>query len=241
MTAKQILSALKGVARKDKADFLPGFFQAVPGGYGEGDQFLGCSVPDQRMVAKRYRELSLNELAELFRSAWHESRLTGTFILVDQFERASKLSEALRESRRAELVGFYLDNLQGVNNWDIVDSSAPKILGAWLLEQPQHRSLLDQLSKSESVWERRIAVLATFPMIRTHEFDEILRLAERLLHDPHDLMHKAVGWMLREVGKRDVRLLRAFLDQHVDLMPRKMLRYAIEKMPPAERQHWLVR
>jgi len=241
VTAKQVLSALTALARPDKADFLPGFFQAIPGGYGEGDRFLGCIVPDQRQVAKRFRELPVTELRKLLQSPWHECRLTGVIILVDQFQRASKPSNPRRRAQRDELVQFYLDNLQGVNNWDIVDSSAPKILGEWLLEMPQQRSMLQQLAASQNLWERRVAVLATFPLIRSGEFDELLRLAECLLHDEHELMHKAIGWMLRELGKRDSRVLRAFLSRHISSMPRTMLRYAIEKMPLAERQQWLAK
>ncbi len=237
-TAEQVLRDLRRVARRDKAAFLPGFFQAVPGGYGEGDQFLGVVVPDQRQVAKRFRELSRGEIQGLLNSPWHECRLTGLLILVDQFARACEGRQADPVGAEA-IVDFYLANLSAVNNWDLVDSSAPYILGKWLLEHPGQRVRLDELAKSSVLWERRIAILATFPLIRVAQFDEILKLSKRLLGDQHDLMHKAIGWMLREVGKRDMDTLTGFLEKHVHQMPRTMLRYSIEKMPTVERKFWL--
>lgn len=237
-TAEQVLRDLRRAARRDKAAFLPGFFQAVPGGYGEGDQFLGVVVPDQRKVAKRFRKLAHGEIQGLLDSPWHECRLTGLLILVDQFERACKGKQADPAVAKAT-VDFYLANLPAVNNWDLVDSSAPYILGEWLLAHPAQRVRLDELSKSSVLWERRIAILATFPMIRAGKFEEILKLSQRLLGDQHDLMHKAIGWMLREVGKRDMDALTGFLGKHVHQMPRTMLRYSIEKMPMVERKFWL--
>lgn len=237
-TAEQVLRELRRMARRDKAEYLPGFFKAVPGGYGEGDQFLGVVVPDQRKIAKRFRQVSRGAIQGLLDSPWHECRLTGLFILVDQFDRAIEGKQAdpvLAES----IVDFYLANLGAINNWDLVDSSAPYILGRWLLERPAQRVTLDELSKSSVLWERRVAILATFPLIRAAQFKEILKLSQRLLADEHDLMHKAIGWMLREVGKRDMDTLTGFLEKHVQQMPRTMLRYAIEKMPPVERKFWL--
>lgn len=237
-TAERVLRDLRRLARSDKAAFLPGFFKAVPGGYGEGDQFLGVVVPDQRKIAKRFREMSRGETQGLLDSPWHECRLTALFILADQFERAIEGKQAdpvLAES----IVEFYFANLGAINNWDLVDSSAPHILGRWLLEHPRQRVTLDELSKSSVLWERRIAILATFPLIRAAQFAEILDLSQRLLGDEHDLMHKAIGWMLREVGKRDMDALTGFLEKHVQRMPRTMLRYAIEKMPALERKIWL--
>lgn len=237
-TAEQVLCDLRRAARRDKATFLPGYFKAVPGGYGEGDQFLGVTVPDLRQVAKRCRELPRGEIQELLDSPWHECRLTGLFILVDQFERAFKGKQADSVMAKA-IVDFYLANLSAVNNWDLVDSSAPYILGEWLLEHSAQRVKLDELSKSSVLWQRRVAILATFPMIRAAEFEEILKLSQQLLGDQHDLMHKAIGWMLREVGKRDMDALTEFLEKNVHHMPRTMLRYAIEKMPMVERKFWL--
>ncbi|MEZ6091079.1 MAG: DNA alkylation repair protein [Pirellulaceae bacterium] len=240
-SASKVLAALREVARDDKAAFFPGFFQAVPGGYGEGDRFLGCVVPDLRKVARRFRELSRSELEKLFASAWHECRLTGMLILVDQFERAAKLSEPERQTRRAEHVAFYLANLGAVNNWDIVDATAPKLLGAWLVENPGERAILDRLAASDVLWERRVAVVATYSLIKNDQFAEIVRLSETLMTDSHDLMHKAMGWMLREMGKRDPTRLEQFLARNAKVMPRTMLRYAIEKMSKEDRAKWMMR
>ncbi|TWU40208.1 DNA alkylation repair enzyme [Novipirellula aureliae] len=241
MTAKQVLSALREVAREDKAAFLPGFFQAVPGGYGEGDRFLGCVVPDQRKVARQFRDLSRDDLVKLFASPWHECRLTGMLILVGQYELAAKPKNPHRDFECREIVDFYLANLDAVNNWDIVDTTAPKILGAWLVENYDERGVLDRLAASDVLWERRVAVLATFSLIKNDEFEEIIELAERLMSDGHDLMNKAIGWMLREMGKRDQSRLEKFLKKHAKTMPRTMLRYSIEKLSREERTKWMDR
>ncbi|WP_184301719.1 DNA alkylation repair protein [Aporhodopirellula rubra] len=239
MTAKQVLSTLREVAREDKAAFLPGFFKAVPGGYGEGDRFLGCVVPDQRKVARQFRDLSRDELLKLFASPWHECRLTGMLILVGQYETAAKPKNPHRDFECREIVEFYLANLGAVNNWDIVDTTAPKILGAWLVEHFDERGVLDRLAASDVLWERRVAVLATLSLIKNDEFEEIVELAERLMGDGHDLMHKAIGWMLREMGNRDQRQLEKFLKKHAKAMPRTMLRYSIEKLSREDRTKWM--
>lgn len=239
MTAKQILASLREVAREDKAAFLPGFFQAVPGGYGEGDRFIGCVVPDQRKVARHFRDLSRDELVKLFASPWHECRLTGMLILVGQFDVAAKSNNPHRLFECGEIVEFYLANLDAVNNWDIVDTTAPKILGPWLVENSDERSVLERLTASDVLWERRVAVLATFSLIKNDEFEEIIELAERLMSDGHDLMHKAIGWMLREMGKRDQSRLEKFLKKHAKTMPRTMLRYSIEKLSREDRAKWM--
>lgn len=241
MTARKVLASLRKVARSDKAEFLPGFFQAVPGGYGEGDRFLGCVVPDQRKIAKQFCDLSRAELSKLFVSPWHECRLTGMLILVHQFQQANKPRNKNRESECREIVHFYLANLDAVNNWDIVDTTSPKILGAWLLDNPSHRDILKSLAKSDVLWRRRVAVLATHPIIKNDEFAEILWLADQLMNDPHDLMHKAIGWMLREMGKCDEHQLKGFLDVHARRMPRTMLRYAIERLPKSQKQRWMTK
>ncbi len=241
MSAKKILLALRAVARQDKAEFFPGFFQAAPGGYGEGDRFLGCVVPDQRKIARQFRDLSRDELVKTLASPWHECRLTGMMILVAQFELAAKPKNPHRDFECREIADFYLANLDAVNNWDIVDSTAPYILGAWLVENPQERGVLQRLAASDRLWERRVAVVATFALIRNQEFTEIFHLAESLLTDKHDLMHKATGWMLREMGKRDLSELIKFLSMHAHKMPRTMLRYSIEKLPPAERTKWMAK
>ncbi|TWT95635.1 DNA alkylation repair protein [Neorhodopirellula pilleata] len=241
MTAKQVLSSLRKVAREDKAAFFPGFFQAMPGGYGEGDRFLGCVVPDQRNVALQFRDLSRDELDKLFASPWHECRLTGMMVLVGQYEAATKPKNPHRVWECREIVEYYLANLNAVNNWDLVDSTAPKILGAWLVDNPNERHVLDRLAASDVLWERRVAVLATYPLIKNDEFDEIIDLATRLMNDGHDLMNKAIGWMLREMGKRDLARLEGFLSKYAKTMPRTMLRYSIEKLPKDERTKWMQR
>lgn len=241
MSAEQILSGLRALACEEKALTMPVFVQAVPGGYGEGDRFLGCVVPEQRKLAREYAELPRDQLLKLFASPWHECRQTGLFILVGQFERAAKRRNPNRAAECHDIVEFYLANLAAVNNWDLVDSTSPKILGAWLAEHPDERGLLDRLAESDVLWERRVAVLATFALIRNHEFSEIIRLSESLLHDQHDLMHKAIGWMLREMGNRDQLELERFLTKHAKEMPRTMLRYAIEKLTQRERAKWMRR
>ena len=223
---------LAAAADPAKAAFLPGFFRAVPGGYGEGDRFLGVAVPAQRQAARRFaRELTLEETARLLDSPWHEHRLTALFILVRRFEAAKE------EAAREEIVRLYLAHLGSVNNWDLVDSSAPHLLGAWLFGRD--RGLLDELAASGDLWRQRVAVLATQHFIRRGEFADTLRLAGRLLAHPHDLIHKAVGWMLREVIERGPEAGLAFLRRHHAAMPRTMLRYAIEKLEPGLRQAFL--
>ena len=206
------------------------FFKCGPGEYGEGDRFIGLTVPAQRRVARQFRDLPLAEVDVLLHSPVHEERLTALFIMVDQFRR--------HEARRGGIVSLYLRRLRRVNNWDLVDSSAPQILGAWLLDKPRGR--LDRLARSRNLWERRVAIVATLRFIANGESADAIRIATLLLHDEHDLIHKATGWMLREVGKRaSEEALRAFLARHAARMPRTMLRYAIERLPPRERARWL--
>lgn len=215
----------------EKAAFYPKFFRAVPGGYGEGDRFMGVTVPNQRKVAKKfYAKIGLDELRELMTSEIHEHRLTALFMLVYRFERAG-------EEERKEIVDFYLQHLDYVNNWDLVDSSADKILGAWLSDKP--RDLLYEFARCEHLWKKRIAMMATFYFIKNGEFSDALNIAEILLHDCHDLIHKAVGWMLREIGKRDRETELVFLKKHYREMPRTMLRYAIEHFEPELRENFL--
>ena len=246
MTNKQVVRSLvaelEELREPDKVAVMAQFVQAVEGGYGEGDKILGVSVPDARKIAKKYENISLTQIGVLLSSKWHEVRLTAIFILVGQFQRASKPRSKNRPNSTAEEIkDFYLANLAGVNNWDLVDSSAHKILGEWLATHPKDRKVLRRLARSKILWEQRVAVIATLPLIRLSQFDEILELAEAFLAHPHDLMHKAVGWMLRETGKRNVDLLRSFLDEYAATMPRTMLRYSIEKLPTAERKRWLAR
>ena len=245
------MAALKSKVKPDKAEFLPGFFQAHPGGYGEGDKFLGVIIPDIRQIARRHRTIKASLIRQLLASPWHECRMLGTLILVDQFEQISKFEQQsrklLKRNHKPELSfqsseevrDFYLENLAGVNNWDLVDSSSHKILGQWIVHNPVDEKILYRLAKSKVMWEQRVAVISTLPLIKLGNFDAILTLAEKLMGHPHDLMHKAIGWMLREAGKQDVDVLRGFLNNHVREMPRTMLRYAIEKLSEKERRQWL--
>ncbi len=218
--------------QKKRAGDLARFFQTFPGGYGEGDTFLGIKVPDQRTVSKKfYKEMSLDEIALLLNENIHEHRLTAVFLLVLKYEKAKT------EKEKQAVVDCYLENISGVNNWDIVDSSCHKILGPWLIDRD--KSLLYDFAASGDLWLQRIAVITTMHFISKRQYGDALRLAEILLHHPHDLIHKAVGWMLREIGKRDYDVEYTFLVKHYHTMPRTMLRYAIEKFDEETRQGFL--
>ncbi|MBL9117868.1 MAG: DNA alkylation repair protein [Verrucomicrobiaceae bacterium] len=214
------------------AEVMRRFFKTGPGEYGEGDKFLGLKVPTTRSFLPDTDSLLLNELEELLHSDWHEERLLALLALVRRYKKARK-DLGLREA----IVAFYLKNTRWINNWDLVDTSAPHILGEWLFDRD--RAVLRRLARSKDLWEQRIAVLATQAFIRKGDFDLTLELCHELLSHKHDLMHKACGWMLREIGNRDVHVLLAFLDRHAHLMPRTMLRYAIEKLPEKQRMHVL--
>jgi 3-methyladenine DNA glycosylase AlkD len=231
MLATDVRAALAAVASPDKAVALQRFFKTGPGQYGEGDRFLGVTVPQQRVIAKRFRALPLGEVVSLLASPWHEHRLMALLLLVERYRRGSP-------AEQQAVFDAYLANTHRVNNWDLVDSSAPYIVGPHIARNP--RPLVRKLIASESLWERRIGVLATYPLIRGGHAETTLWAAERLLEDPHDLMHKAVGWMLREVGVRvDERLLTEFLDDHAATMPRTMLRYALERLAPRVRAQYM--
>lgn len=214
-----------------RAEGVSRFFKTAAGEYGEGDQFLGLRVPQLRRLVKFYRALPRADVLELLKSPWHEERLLALMILVEQYGRAKG------EDERVEIHRCYLAHRSFINNWDLVDSSASQIVGAHL--DASDLELLTALARSESVWERRIAMIATYHWIKQGVFDPALHVAGLLLEDRHDLIHKAVGWMLREVGKRDSEREKAFLRKHYRAMPRTMLRYAIERFPEAERQRYL--
>ena len=227
---------------------LMGFFKTGPGEYGYGDEFLGLKVPQTREVVKNiWKDFPLSEVPELLMSKWHEVRLCGLLILVAKFEKlATKRllhdAEAIKE--RDEILAMYLQYAERANNWDLVDLSAPKILGASLLfpqkGEDWKRQVLDELAASDNLWKQRMSMVCTWKTSQMGDPSWCLRYAEIHLHHPHDLMHKAVGWMLREMGKRcSMDLLRDFLRQHAHEMPRTMLRYAIEKMSEEERQYWM--
>ena len=232
-TIAKLRADLRKVASAERAVVSARYFKTGKGEYAEGDVFIGVPVPEVRKVARAHRELPLSDVDALLRSKVHEERQAALVILVDRFGRAKKDPE-LRE----QIAKLYLDRLDFVNGWDLVDGSAPQILGAWLVDRD--RKLLDRLAASKHLWSRRVAMIATQHFIKQGEADDALRIAAKLVHDEHDLMHKAVGWMLREVGEYvDLALLRAFLRTHAATMPRTMLRYAIEKFPEKERQKYL--
>jgi len=250
-TAKEIIEYMESMQNEEQRRILMGFFKTGPGEYGEGDEFLGLKVPQTREVVKAVRDTPLSEVPELLMSRWHEVRLCGLLILVDQFEklatkRLAHDSEAIK--KRDEILTLYLRYAEQANNWDLVDLSVPKILGHWLLlptalgegTDDYKRQVVDELAQSDNLWRQRMSMVCTWKTSQQGDASWCLRYAEVHLHHPHDLMHKAVGWMLREMGKRvSMDLLRDFLCQHAHEMPRTALRYAIEKMSDAERKEWM--
>ena len=216
----------------DPADavFLQRYFKTGPGEYGEGDRFLGIRIPPLRALVREMQDLPLADVLELLRSEWHEERLFALLLMVRQYGRGDAAA-------RREIYDAYLANTRFINNWDLVDSSAEQIVGAHLADGD--RGVLDRLARSEDVWERRIAIIATFHSIRRGDFADTFRVADALLGDRHDLIHKAVGWMLREAGKRDQAAEEAFLRDRYRRMPRTMLRYAIERFPEPRRRQYL--
>ena len=227
-----VKSALDKLVNFERSAHAPRFFKTGPGEYGEGDQFLGVSVPDQRMVAKTFvAQITDAELVKLLHDPIHEVRLTALLMLVSKFEKEKVPAE------KEKWVNLYLNNLEKVNNWDLVDSSAHKILGVWLFDKP--RTILFDFANSGDLWRQRIAIIATAHFISKNDFKDTLAIAEILLNHPHDLIHKAVGWMLREVGNRNREAEETFLQKHYKNMPRTALRYAIEKFEEPTRKAYL--
>lgn len=222
-----IISELMAYQQADKQEILPRFFKTGKGEYGEGDRFMGVSVSQVRLISKRNRDISLDEVEQLLASPWHEARQCALFILTLQYQRA-------KAEERKTIVDFYLSHTDRINNWDLVDVSAHYIIGDYLLSHS--REILYQLAESPSLWENRIAMVSTYAFIRKGELDDTYALATRMMHHPHDLMHKAIGWMLREAGKKDVERLTRYVKQYAGQMPRTMLRYAIEKLEDGLRQ-----
>ncbi len=232
MKAQDVQARLRSLGDPKDASFLTRYFKTGPGEYGEGDLFIGVRVPVVRKIAAEFKTLPTPEVVRLLHSNIHEERLTALVILILQTAKSDV-------ETRKKAYDLYLANSGYINNWDLVDLSAPQIVGAYLEERS--RRPLYRLAKSSSLWERRISILATFRFIKRNDFDDTLKIAEMLLNDREDLIHKAVGWMLREVGKRNQNALEAFLDEHGRVMPRTMLRYAIEKFPEKKRQAYLKR
>jgi 3-methyladenine DNA glycosylase AlkD len=227
---QKVITHLKSLADADIAEHSQRFFKTGPGEYGEGDIFLGIRVPVLRQQIKHFKDISLDDAEKLLHSPYHEVRLFILLVLVKQFEKGMV-------SQQEAIYELYMRSAKYINNWDLVDSSAPYISGPWLFNH--ERSILYKFVKSPLLWERRIAVLSSFYFIKQNDFADTLALCEALLDDPEDLMHKASGWMLRELGKRDEELMEGFLLQHYSKMPRTMLRYAIEKLTPERRKQYL--
>ena len=221
---------IRALGSPERAKHSLRFFRTGPGEYGEGDKFLGLSVPEMRAIAKRYRDLDHDDVLELLQSEWHEDRVVALLLLVGSYARSDG---ALRQ----KIHRAYLANTARINNWDLVDMSASQVVGGHL--EVDEFSLLEKLARSKDLWERRIAIVATFHFIKRDQFAPTLRIAEILIDDSHDLIHKAVGWMLREVGKRDRKVLDRFLAKHYRDMPRTMLRYSIERHPETTRKRYL--
>jgi 3-methyladenine DNA glycosylase AlkD len=229
LTLLNLKKELRMEASPNKAKISQRFFKTGPGEYGEGDVFLGITVPDTRKVVKGYSNLKLKEVVRLLHSKIHEERLTALLIMVNKFQ---------AEKNKEKIYNLYLKNTKYINSWDLVDLSAPKIIGAYLLCKP--KLILYKLAESKNIWERRISIISTFCFIKNNKFKETLKIAKILLNDEQDLIHKAVGWMLREVGKRDLKTEEEFLKKYYKRMPRTMLRYAIEKFPEKKRKKYLL-
>jgi len=226
MSLTEIRKAILKQKNPTQALVLQRFFKTGKGEYGEGDIFYGIKVPEQRTIAKQFKDLTFDDLKELIKSRVHEERLIAAFILVDQYKRGD-------EKKKKIIFDFYLKNRKGINNWDLVDLSAPKIVGAYLIDK--EKELLYKFANSNDLWEKRISIISTQAFIREHFFEDTLNISKILLGDKHDLIHKAVGWMLREIGNRDLETEEEFLKKHYKTMPRTMLRYAIEKFPEQKR------
>lgn len=248
-TAEDIIEVLRSMQNAQQRSVLMRFFKTEKGEYGEGDKFIGLKVPQTRSIVRQVRlDVPLNEIEKLLYSEWHEARLCGFLLLVEEMKaalpKAKKPDNTDKAKRREQIARFYLQHATRANNWDLVDLSAGYILGEWLIHPASNgqlptRSILDTLAQSRNLWEQRISIVATSRLIKEGQLDDTLRIALRLLSHKHDLIHKATGWMLREVGKKDIEVLRSFLSQHKDEMPRTALRYAIERMSAEERKCWM--
>ena len=235
MSATQVQKEIQALANRGRAHDLQKFFQTAPGQYGEGDVFLGLTVPQVRSIAREYKGISLREIEVLIQSKFHEVRLCGLIILTLQYKATKERKE------KKKLFDLYMKSMTAgyINNWDLVDVTAP-IIGEFLIETEDPYILLNKLAKSKSLWQRRVSIVFTFAFIRSGDIEPTFLIAEKLLGDKHDLIHKAVGWALREAGKLNGKELRSFLSKHSHEMPRTMLRYSIEKFPERERKQWLI-
>jgi len=233
--AGDVVKELEYLKNSEKIKVFKKFFKTNKGEYGYGDMFWGLSVPQVREISKRYfRDISFDEIKILINHRIHEVRLTGYLILTYQYEKSDN-------EKRKDIFDFYLNNLSGCNNWDLVDLSCYKIVGEYVLRNKEKRKILYKLSKSKNLWEQRISIVSTYPMIKRKEFEDTLNISKLLLFHKHDLIHKAVGWMLREVGKQDMNVLRKFLNENINTIPRTTLRYGIERMNESERKKYLLK
>ncbi len=232
----QIQEEIKKSANPEKAKVLQRFFKTGKGQYGEGDIFLGITVPESRKIAIKFKDLTLESVEILLQSKIHEERLIALLLLVHNYNTAQKDKD---EKKKEEIYNFYLKSTKYINNWDLVDLTADKILGHYLIDKD--KSILYDLAKSDNIWERRIAIISTFHFIKNNQFSDTLNISLLLLKNKHDLIHKAAGWMLREIGKRDISVLKNFLNKHYKDMPRTSLRYAIERFPEDKRKTYLIR
>lgn len=234
MKATDVVKDLEKQKDEKKAKLLSGYFKTGKGEYGEGDIFIGVTVPKERIIAKKYCELSLTEIQKLLNSKIHEYRLTALLILTYQFPKVDEFS-------KKKIVDFYLKNIKNINNWDLIDLSSVEILGEYFLIHPDYTKKLFEFSKSKNLWERRISIISTFPFIKKHQLVESLKIATTLVNDKEDLIQKAVGWMLREIGKRNLKAEEEFLNNYHKIMPRTMLRYAIEKFDEGKRKKYMTK
>jgi len=239
-TVQKIIADMKKVSTPQRAKISQSFFKTGKGHYGEGDIFIGVTVPETRIIAKKYKETDFNTIKQLLTSEIHEHRLCALLILVEQMKFAVKKKD---EKQQAQIFNFLLEHKSRINNWDLVDLSAPQIVGQYLSNTNEGKSskseILNKLAHSQNLWDKRIAIVSTYWFIKQSEFEETFRITEILIHDTHDLIHKACGWMLREVGKKDEKALEQFLSKHVHHMPRTMLRYAIERFNKEKREFYL--
>lgn len=225
-----LIQNINKLANPSKAKILQRFFKTAPGQYGAGDIFLGLTVPQQRTLAKKYIDLKLADIQKLLNNKIHEYRLIALLILVEQYQQANKI-------KQQKIFNFYLKNTQRVNNWDLVDLTAPKIVGNYLLNK--NKKILYHLAQSKNLWKKRIAIVATYEFIKNNKLTQTIKISQLLLKDGHDLIHKASGWMLRELGKRNQQLLEKFLTKNIGQLPRTTLRYAIERFPEKKRKAYL--
>ena len=233
--ASDVVKELECLKNNEKIKVFKRFFKTNEGEYGYGDMFWGISVPQVREISKRYfLDISFDEIKILINHKIHEVRLTGYLILTYQYEKSDN-------ERKKDIFDFYLNNLSGCNNWDLVDLSCYKIVGEYVLRNKEKRKILYKLSKSKNLWQQRISIVSTYPMIKRKEFEDTLNISKLLLFHKHDLIHKAVGWMLREVGKQDMNVLRKFLNENINTIPRTTLRYSIERMSESERKKYLLK